>query len=180
MKYWGLIESLQWKLEEKEQWQTAEACNAPELVLATLLSWCPPKQRYIMAKRWERRSWETCLDHALWNFSTLSEKMEVLCFGFFFFNILFCIGLQPVQCCVRFKWTAEGLSHTYIHVAILPQPSLPSTLPHNIEQSSLCYTEGPCCLSILIFTYKYKNSCHCHLFRCGHRKSTTAPSAKKL
>ena len=45
----------------------------------------PPKQHYIMVKRGERRSWETCLDHALWNFSTLSEKMEVLFFGFFFF-----------------------------------------------------------------------------------------------
>jgi len=30
-----------------------------------------------------------------------------------------------------------------------PPNSLPSRLPHNIEQSSLCYTVGPCWLSIL-------------------------------
>ena len=38
-----------------------------------------------------------------------------------------------------------------MYVAILPQTPLPSRLPHNIEQSSLCYTNqaGPCWLSIL-------------------------------
>ena len=36
-----------------------------------------------------------------------------------------------------------------IHVSILPQTPLPSRLPHNIEQSSLCDTVGPCWLSIL-------------------------------
>ena len=35
------------------------------------------------------------------------------------------------------------------HVSILPQTPLPSWLPHNTEQSSLCYTAGLCCLSIL-------------------------------
>ena len=36
-----------------------------------------------------------------------------------------------------------------IHVSNPPQIPLPSRLPHNIEQSSLCYTIGPCWLSIL-------------------------------
>ena len=36
-----------------------------------------------------------------------------------------------------------------IHVSILSQTSLPSRLPHNTEQSSLCYTVGPCWFSIL-------------------------------
>ena len=40
-------------------------------------------------------------------------------------------------------------SAIHIHVSILSQTSLPSRLPHNIEQSSLCYTVGPCWLSIL-------------------------------
>ena len=40
-------------------------------------------------------------------------------------------------------------SAVYIHVTILLQASLPSRLPHNIEQSSLCYTIGPCWLFIL-------------------------------
>ena len=36
-----------------------------------------------------------------------------------------------------------------IHASLLPQTSLPSRLPHNIEQSSLCCIVGPCWLSIL-------------------------------
>ena len=34
-------------------------------------------------------------------------------------------------------------SAIHIHVSILPQTPLPSGLPHNIEQSSLCCTAGP-------------------------------------
>ena len=40
----------------------------------------------------------------------------------------------------------DSVIHT--HVSILPQTPLPSRLPQNIEQSSLCYTGGPCWLSI--------------------------------
>ena len=29
------------------------------------------------------------------------------------------------------------------HVSILPQTSFPARLPHNVEQSSFCYTGGP-------------------------------------
>ena len=36
-----------------------------------------------------------------------------------------------------------------IHVSILPQTPLPSRLAHNIEQSPMCHTTGPCWLSIL-------------------------------
>ena len=43
-------------------------------------------------------------------------------------------------------------STIHIHVSILPQTPLPSRLPHNIEQSSLCYTVGPCALSVLNIT----------------------------
>ena len=35
-------------------------------------------------------------------------------------------------------------SAMYIHVSILPQIPLPSRLLHNIEQSSMCCTIGPC------------------------------------
>ena len=37
----------------------------------------------------------------------------------------------------------------HIHVSILLQTPLLSRVPHNTEQSSLCYTVGPCWLSIL-------------------------------
>ena len=40
-------------------------------------------------------------------------------------------------------------SATHIHVSILPQIPLLSRLPHNSEQTSLCYKVGPCWLSIL-------------------------------
>ena len=36
-----------------------------------------------------------------------------------------------------------------IHVSTLPQSTLPSRLPHNIQQSAKCYTVGPCWLSKL-------------------------------
>ena len=36
-----------------------------------------------------------------------------------------------------------------IRVSILPQPPFLSRLPHNIEQSSICYTGAPCWLSFL-------------------------------
>ena len=58
----------------------------------------------------------------------------------FFFNFnLFVLywGISDWQCCDSFRWTAKG------HVPILPQTSFPARLPHNIEQSSFCYTEGP-------------------------------------
>ena len=40
-------------------------------------------------------------------------------------------------------------SAIHIHVSSLPQTLLPFRLPHNIEQSSMCYTVGSCWLSIL-------------------------------
>ena len=54
-------------------------------------------------------------------------------------------------------WAAKGLSHSYacIHVSILPQTPLPSRLPHNPGQSSLCYPVGPCGLSILKYNHMY-------------------------
>ena len=37
----------------------------------------------------------------------------------------------------------------YIHVSILPPTPIPSRLPHNTEQRSLCYPVDACWLSIL-------------------------------
>ena len=42
-------------------------------------------------------------------------------------------------------------SAIHIHVSILPQIPLPFRLPHNIEQSSLCYTIGPCWFFFFFF-----------------------------
>ena len=49
------------------------------------------------------------------------------------------------QCCDNFRWTAKWPSHT--HTCI--HSPLPSRLPHNTEQSFMCYTGGPCWLSVL-------------------------------
>ena len=37
-------------------------------------------------------------------------------------------------------------SAIHMHIAILPQTPLPSRLPHNMEQHSVCSTVGPVCL----------------------------------
>ena len=42
---------------------------------------------------------------------------------------------------------SDSAIHT--HVSIFPQTPLPSRLPNNTEQSFMCYTGGPCWLSVL-------------------------------
>ena len=46
----------------------------------------------------------------------------------------------------------------HIHVSVLFKILFPFRLLHNIEQSSLCYTVGPCWLSIL-FMYSCMYVC---------------------
>ena len=78
---------------------------------------------------------------------------------FYFFKLFFCIGVWLIskQCCDSFRWKVKGLSHTY-HVFILPQTSLSLRLPYNIEQSSMYYTGGPCCLSIFKYSCVYMST----------------------
>ena len=59
-----------------------------------------------------------------------------VCFNFFFFNI----GVKLINKTVIVSDTRGS---------ILPQTPLVSRLPHNIKQCSLCYSVGPCWLSIL-------------------------------
>ena len=51
------------------------------------------------------------------------------------------------QCCMNFCCTVKWLSYTYI--CILFHILCHYGLSQDIESSSLCYTVGPCCLSIL-------------------------------
>ena len=48
-------------------------------------------------------------------------------------------------------WTELNWRDSAIHILVstLPQPPLASRQAHNIEQSSMCYTAGPCWLSSL-------------------------------
>ena len=71
-------------------------------------------------------------------------------FLFFYWNIV------DLQCCVGFRYTAKWFSFIYIYIYIyifryiyiLFQILFPYRLLQNIEYSYLCYTVGPCWLSI--------------------------------
>ena len=56
--------------------------------------------------------------------------------------------ITDLQCCDSLGGQQRD-SAINICVLILPQSPLPSRLPYNTEQSSVCYTAGPCWLSIL-------------------------------
>ena len=60
----------------------------------------------------------------------------------FYLNFLFYIGIEPMNNVIVSGEQGRD-SAIYIRVSILPLTPLPSRLPHNIEQSSLCYTVGP-------------------------------------
>ena len=80
---------------------------------------------------------------------SFTKQATLLYYFFFFFNFLFYIGIQPINNIVIVSGEHQRDSAICIHVSILPPTPLLSRLPHNIEQSSLCYTVGPCWLSIL-------------------------------
>ena len=67
----------------------------------------------------------------------------------FFLNFLLCIRVWPINNVVIVSGEQQRDSAIHIHISILPKTHLPSRLPHNVEQSSLCYTIGPCWLPIL-------------------------------
>ena len=73
-----------------------------------------------------------------------------------YFFVTFSIRVQPIN-----KGVVSGEqqrdSAKCIHASILPQMPLPSRLPHDTEQSSLCYSVGPCWLSILNIESVYLN-----------------------
>ena len=56
---------------------------------------------------------------------------------------LFYVGVQSINNVVIISGGQQRDSVIHINVSILPQTPLPSRLPHNFEQSSLCYTVGP-------------------------------------
>ena len=66
-----------------------------------------------------------------------------------FLNFLFYIGVYLINNVVIVLGEQQRDSAIHTHGSILPQTPLPSRLPHNMEQSSRCYTVSPCWLSIL-------------------------------
>ena len=68
--------------------------------------------------------------------------------GLFFLIFILYGGIVDEQSCVSFRCTAKW-TVIHIHVSILFQILFPFRLLQNTEQSALCYTVGPCWLSIL-------------------------------
>ena len=56
----------------------------------------------------------------------------------------------PINNIVMVSGAQQSASGIHMHASIFPLTPLPSRLPHNIKQSSLGCTVGPCWLSILI------------------------------
>ena len=85
-------------------------------------------------------------------FGRLTEKIfslfKVLIF-FFLLKFLFFIGVQPINNVVIVSGQHQRDSAIHTRVSILSQTPPPSRLPHNTEQSSMCYTIGTCWLFIL-------------------------------
>ena len=93
---------------------------------------------------------------AHYHIASLEDKMENLvappreCFS----NFSFYIGVWSINNVVIVSGNSKETqpfiyTYPFPHVYV-SQASLPSRLPPNIQQSSLCYTEDPCRLSVLI------------------------------
>ena len=54
------------------------------------------------------------------------------------------MGVQPINNVVTVSGEQERDSALHTHVSTLPLTPLPSRLPCNLKQSSVCYTVGPC------------------------------------
>ena len=69
----------------------------------------------------------------------------------FVLTFYFYIGVQLINSLVLISGVQQSDSVVQKHVSILFQILFPFKLLHNIEQSSLGYTVGPCWLSILFY-----------------------------
>ena len=84
--------------------------------------------------------------------SALELKAKLSSWAVSFLKKLFYWSIVDLWCCVDFHYTARWfiyIIHTYIYIYILFILLSISGLSQDIEYSSLCYTVGHCCLSIL-------------------------------
>ena len=64
-------------------------------------------------------------------------------------NLLLYIGVYFINNVMLVSVVQQSDSVIHIHISILFQTLFPFKLLHNIKQSSLCFTVGPCWFSIL-------------------------------
>ena len=102
---------------------------------------------HIVSKTKTETKQKTVLTQAEMSYTNLTKMFFP--FYFYFFNFLFYIGVQLINNVVLSSGVQQSDSIICIHESILFQILFPFRLLHNIEQSSLCYTVGPCWLSIL-------------------------------
>ena len=71
-----------------------------------------------------------------------------------------CVSIPALQILINNVVIVSGIQQSdsviHINVPVLFQIIFPFRLLHNIEQSSLCYTVGPCWLSILLIYLFFK------------------------
>ena len=72
----------------------------------------------------------------------------------FFKKFILLFSIVDLQCCIKFCCTEKWLSYTNVHMYILSHVLFCHGLSQVIEYSFLCYTVGPCGLSI-IYTIVY-------------------------
>ena len=78
-----------------------------------------------------------------------SKPGDLHCLFTVFFKLFISYwSIADQQCCDRFRLKAKGFRNTYTCIHS-PSNPLSCKLPLNTEQSSLCYTVGPCWLPIL-------------------------------
>ena len=95
------------------------------------------------------RDWTSTPALEVWSLNHWTTREVPLSLGFFL-TFYFVLGYSQLTKNIVIvsaeQWRDSAIQ---IHISILPQTPLPSRLPHNIEQSSMCYTVGPCWFSIL-------------------------------
>ena len=106
---------------------------------------CPCIAKQIL-NPWARGKSLSCFLISLPSANRLSFAIPA--FLFFLISTLYWSRVD-LQCCDHFRHTAEWFSYTSIHVSILFQILFAFKLLQSTEQNSLCYTVGPCWLSVL-------------------------------
>ena len=102
---------------------------------------------------------ENCVCVCVFSHVYLSANRTIILFFLTFYFVLRCSQLTNNAIA---SGEQQRDSAIHIHVSILPQPPLPFRLPHNIEQSSMCYTVVGLCWFLLFSCSVVFNSLQPH------------------